>query len=132
MRFDEANQNAENALLKTLEEPPDNAKIILTASLENALLPTVTSRCEIIRLRPMPVEDLRKVLIEKRNLDDEDATRISHLAAGRVGYAFSLLETPEKAEKILSTAREGLELLTQNTRQRFRFAESFKDVKKTL
>lgn len=130
MRFEEANQNAENAILKTLEEPPENAKIILTASVENALLPTVTSRCEIIRLRPMAVEDLRKALIEKRNLNDESATRISHLAAGRVGYAVSLLETPEKAERILATAREGLELLTQNTRQRFRFAESFKDVKK--
>jgi len=130
LRFEEANQNAQNALLKTLEEPPENVKMILTASMENALLPTIISRCEVIRLRPMPLADLQKVLVDEWNADEEHAWRIAHLAAGRVGFAVNLLQNTEKADAILDTAREGLELLMQNTRQRFRFAENFKDVRK--
>lgn len=130
LRFDEANQNAQNALLKTLEEPPENVKMILTASMENALLPTILSRCEIIRLRPMPLADLQKILMDEWNADEEHAWRIAHLAAGRIGFAVSLLQNEEKADTILETAREGLELLSQNTRQRFRYAEKFKDVRK--
>lgn len=130
LRFEEANQNAENALLKTLEEPPEKAKIILTASDENSLLPTVLSRCECIRLRPQSAADLKKVLAEQRQVPDAEAERIAHLSCGSVGYAFSLLESPEKTEKILSVAREGIEIFSQNTRLRFRFAEGYRDVKK--
>ncbi len=130
LRFEEANQNAENALLKTLEEPPERAKIVLTANDENALLPTVVSRCECIRLRPQPADELKKVLTTRKQLPEAEAERIAHLACGSAGYAFSLLESPEKTERLLSIARDGIELFGENTRQRFRFAEDFRDVKK--
>jgi hypothetical protein len=78
----------------------------------------------------MPLADLQKILIDEWNADEEHAWRIAHLAAGRIGFAVSLLQNEEKADTILETAREGLELLSQNTRQRFRFAEKFKDVRK--
>ena len=58
LRFEEANINAQNALLKTLEEPAPLSKLLLTASNENALLPTISSRCEVIRLRPMAMPEL--------------------------------------------------------------------------
>ena len=50
-RFHEANVNTMNALLKTLEEPPKHALLILVADSPEQLLPTITSRCEILRLR---------------------------------------------------------------------------------
>ncbi len=54
LRFQEANDNAANALLKTLEEAPSYAVLILTADQAEGLLPTISSRCEVLRLRPCP------------------------------------------------------------------------------
>jgi DNA polymerase-3 subunit delta' len=51
--FEEANRQAANALLKTLEEPPQKVILILTAASSDSLLPTIVSRCEVIRLRPV-------------------------------------------------------------------------------
>lgn len=51
LRFQEANDNAANALLKTLEEAPSYAVLILTADNPEQLLPTIVSRCEVLRLR---------------------------------------------------------------------------------
>ena len=56
LRFQEANPNAANALLKTLEEAPAHVILLLTADTAEQLLPTIVSRCEILRLRPLPVE----------------------------------------------------------------------------
>ena len=52
LRFEEANIHAANALLKTLEEPSPSVVILLTAESAETLLPTVVSRCELLRLRP--------------------------------------------------------------------------------
>ncbi len=53
LRFQEANENAQNALLKTLEEPNPRVVLLVTADDPENLLPTITSRCELLRLRPM-------------------------------------------------------------------------------
>ena len=52
LRFQEANANAQNALLKTLEEAPARVVLLLTADSPDDLLPTIVSRCEVMRLRP--------------------------------------------------------------------------------
>ena len=56
LRFQEASEGAANALLKTLEEAPGHVILILTADNPEQLLPTITSRCEMLRLRPLPVD----------------------------------------------------------------------------
>jgi len=65
---DRATPEAQNALLKTLEEPPRQAVIILTASQTSSLLPTIVSRCQLIRLPPviesLPPEEMAKHLTE--------------------------------------------------------------------
>jgi DNA polymerase III subunit delta' len=55
LRFHEANESAANALLKTLEEAPSYAVLILTADNPEQLLPTIVSRCEVLRLRALKV-----------------------------------------------------------------------------
>ena len=130
LRFEEANLNAQNALLKTLEEPTPLSKLMLTASNENALLPTISSRCEVIRLRPMALDALAKKLEAARMMLPSDALRLSHLAGGRPGYALRLADNPDDADRIVSIASDGIELLGQGTVQRFAYAASFKDVKK--
>src|SRR5512147_1154253 len=64
LRFHEANDNAANALLKTLEEAPSYAVLLLTADNPEQLLPTILSRCEVLRLRPLKIEEV------KRDLED--------------------------------------------------------------
>jgi DNA polymerase-3 subunit delta' len=94
LRFHEANANAQNALLKTLEEPPGHALILLTADNAEQLPPTVGSRCEILRLRPLPVEDVARFL-EEQGVPAEQARLLAHLSGGRPGAALSTLRDPE-------------------------------------
>ena len=60
----------------------------------------------------------------------DEALRLSHLSGGRPGYALQLADNPDDAERIVSIASDGIELLGQGTIQRFAYAASFKDVKK--
>ena len=105
--FEEANASAQNALLKTLEEP--NPKVLLVVTVDDAenLLPTITSRCELLRLRPMAVDDLRAVL-SAGGAEESSANLIAHVSGGRPGYARRLVENPE----LLRSREEQLEELT--------------------
>ena len=65
LRFQEANPSAYNALLKTLEEAPTHAILLLTADSAEGLPPTIVSRCEVLRLRPLPVVQVETALLER-------------------------------------------------------------------
>ncbi len=89
-RFQEANDEAANALLKTLEEPPPSAVLILTADDPEALLPTILSRCEVLRLRPLPVEHV-ETFLKDHGADDAAARLIANISGGRPGLALGML-----------------------------------------
>src|SRR5215212_1179292 len=91
LRFHEANDNAANALLKTLEEAPSYAVLILTTDNAEQLLPTIVSRCEVLRLRPLRIEDVQQAL-ESRGIESSQARLIAHISGGRFGYALQLIE----------------------------------------
>lgn len=131
LRFEEANTNAQNALLKTLEEPPERSKLLVTASNENALLPTISSRCEVLRLRPMSLASLQSELEKRPDVADSlTARRAAHMAAGRVGYAFRLIDDPGEMDRIETIASDAIDLLKTDYRSRFAYASDFKDTKK--
>jgi len=92
LRFQETNDSAANALLKTLEEAPSYAVLILTADSPEQLLPTIVSRCEVLRLRPLKVEEVQKAL-EDKGFETNQARLIAHISGGRFGYARHLLES---------------------------------------
>ncbi len=98
LRFQEANDNAANALLKTLEEAPSYAVLLLTADNPEQLLPTIVSRCEILRLRPLPIAAIEADLIEQ-GVDAERARLLAHISGGRPGYARKLVEDGSLLEK---------------------------------
>src|SRR5512134_663810 len=98
LRFQEANDNAANALLKTLEEAPSYAVLILTADNPEQLLPTIVSRCEVLRLRPLKIEEIQKAL-ESRGIESGQAKLVAHISGGRFGYALRLVEEPSLLEK---------------------------------
>ncbi len=86
---DRMNVEAQNALLKTLEEPPGHSILILVASRPHVLLPTVRSRCLSIRFGPLPVDTLAAAL-RSRGFSAEEALARAALAGGRPGRALSL------------------------------------------
>jgi DNA polymerase-3 subunit delta' len=89
--FDEAQPRAQDALLKTLEEPPPNAVLVLMAQSAESLLPTITSRSQIINLRPVSLPLLRDVLVGRYGADAEQAEWLARLSAGRIGWAIAAL-----------------------------------------
>jgi DNA polymerase-3 subunit delta' len=83
------NEHGQNALLKTLEEPPGRAVLVLIASSAALLLPTVRSRCQVIRLDPLPAEAVARVLAA-RGLPAPRARELAALAEGSPGRALEL------------------------------------------
>ena len=86
---DRMNAEAQNALLKTLEEPPGAAVLILVASRPHLLLPTVRSRCFQLGFGPMPPQDLARALAA-RGMPDGEARARAALAEGRPARAAAL------------------------------------------
>ena len=125
LRFEEANQNAQNALLKTLEEPPPKVLILITAEDTESLLPTIVSRCEIVRLRPMATQALAQTLLEQQAAEASLAAQIARLAAGRPGIAIHLLHHPQERQKLYQTITDHLHLLSASVFERFALAERF-------
>lgn len=123
LRFEEATNQAQNALLKTLEEPPSQVILLLTAESAENLLPTITSRCEILRLRPLPLEFVRKGLQEKWGVSAEEAEILAHLSSGRPGYALSLYQQPEALKQRQKWISEQWGLLIADRVRRFAYAE---------
>ena len=100
---------AANALLKTLEEPPPEVTMILLAGSEDSLLPTIRSRCRVLELRPMPMLGLVEELVETRSLPQEEAEELARLSMGCLGWALGALDEPS----ILEKRRQDLERILQ-------------------
>lgn len=84
---DELNANAANALLKLLEEPPAGALLLLVAHRPGALLPTIRSRCRMLRLAPLGPDDLGRAVAQALGEAPADAAMLAELAGGSVGEA---------------------------------------------
>ncbi len=92
---DRMTEDAQSAFLKTLEEPPAGAVLILCAADEERLLPTVRSRCVRIRLGPVPVREVERIVVEAGVADAPLAARVARLSGGRPGLALALAGAPE-------------------------------------
>jgi DNA polymerase III subunit delta' len=122
--FQRATTQAMNALLKTLEEPQDKVVLLLTADALESLLPTIVSRCEVIRLRPASIASTGIYLQSEKGLSGDEAQFIAHLSGGRVGAALRFIEEPE----VLTRRRDALEtffgLFPVPRYERFKYADT--------
>lgn len=84
-----------HTLLKTLEEPPEGVIILLLAVDADSLLPTILSRCQMIPLRPLSVEEVSLALRDRWGLAPAAADALAGLANGRLGWAVRAHEHPE-------------------------------------
>jgi len=83
------NEQAQNCLLKTLEEPKTEAVIILVSEHPKLLLPTIVSRCQTIRFYPLGEKEIENYLISKGASPDK-AKEISRISLGQPGFALDL------------------------------------------
>lgn len=97
---DRLNEAAANSLLKVLEEPPDYALFILTAPHPARVLPTIVSRCQLLRLHPMLQTELATLLQQRFGLEPTAAYQIAGISEGRVGQAMRLASSPHALREI--------------------------------
>ena len=86
---------AQNCLLKTLEEPPENTYIILVTEHSEILLPTIISRCRIIRVKPWSEENILRVLSARGGKDPKRIKEAAALANGSIGEAIRYVDDEE-------------------------------------
>ena len=131
LRFHEANDSAANALLKTLEEAPSYAVLILTADTPEQLLPTIVSRCEVLRLRPLKLNEVQQAL-EDKGFEANQSKLIAHISGGRFGYARRLLES----ESMLGLREERLNdlqtLMSASRVEKFSYADKLSKDKDSM
>jgi len=90
---DDLNLNAANALLKVLEEPPQHTFLLLISHQPSRLLPTIRSRCRILRLGALSQIDIDAVLVtQKLEIDPAEIKALSTLSAGSAGEAIRMAQ----------------------------------------
>jgi DNA polymerase-3 subunit delta' len=112
------NEDAQAALLKTLEEPPTGVSLILCADSEEPLLPTIRSRCARLRLGPVGVRDVEDVLAEHGVTDPPLAARLARLSGGRPGVALAWARQPDLLQRRDELARVLLDLTAKGPADR--------------
>jgi len=117
------NDQAANALLKTLEEPPATTHLILTTANPTALLATIRSRCQIIRFAPIPAAKIETFLVETKGMTAPDAHLLAQTSRGSFGRALaSDVETYRERRDSMMTVLTAL-TLTGDRVQLLRSAE---------
>src|SRR5262245_62593844 len=102
---------AQNALLKTLEEPPSASVFVLVSSMPDALLPTVSSRCPRLRFGPLTPNEVARALVQEHGYAEQQARIAAAESDGSIGRALAsqsedLSEARDAAQRILEeTAR---------------------------
>lgn len=112
------NEDAQAALLKTLEEPPAGVTLILCADAEEPLLPTIRSRCARLRLGPVGTRDVEAILGENGVADAPLAARLARIAGGRPGLAIAWAREPNALRARDELSRSLLDLLDARPAER--------------
>lgn len=105
------NEDAQAALLKTLEEPPAGVTLVLCADAEEPLLPTIRSRCARLRMGPVGTRDIEAILGELGLADPPMAARLARISAGRPGLALAWADDPGALRTRGELTRSLLDLL---------------------
>lgn len=116
-------EEASNAMLKTLEEPPSFVTMILVADRAN-VLPTIASRCQLIRLRPLPRSQVIAALSAcTTELSPDAVALIAALSEGRIGWALQRAQSPQEIEQYRAQIEHLFAIQTQPRHRAFLWAE---------
>jgi DNA polymerase-3 subunit delta' len=116
---DMMNPQAQNAFLKTLEEPHENTLLILTSSNPTRFLSTILSRCQEIRFDILSTPEIEQALMEREDLPSNQASFLARLSAGSYSQARSLIgeDVQEMRNQIVNFLRMGLSRSRKNASQ---------------
>jgi DNA polymerase-3 subunit delta' len=114
------NKSAQNALLKTLEEPNEKVVLILVTQNENKMLPTIASRCQKIRFGLVADSEIEKII----PADNNDRQEILFWSIGRPGIAVELIKNNSELNYRRETLRELADMLSKNLNEKFTLAET--------
>lgn len=117
---------AANALLKTLEEPPEDTLMILTASDVTQVVPTIASRCQEVPLRPVPAAQIEAALVAEGAAPDR-ATLLARLAGGRPGWALAMLTDDAQLEARRKQLDQLEELIERGPAVRLAASQAYSD-----
>ena len=123
--FDEAETmsiEAANALLKTLEEPPDQVLLLLLTSNEDAILTTVRSRCRRLNLLPVSKVEIEHQLESLDKESPRHSERVARLSRGCLGWAITAIENPRILEDHEAQLDHLMEVCQGNLGQKFAYA----------
>ncbi|MCW5874921.1 MAG: hypothetical protein KIS88_09790 [Anaerolineales bacterium] len=123
LNFHHASEEAANALLKTLEEPNPSVVLCLTALDADSIPATVVSRCELVRLRPLPPAQLAPALQTRLGMDESQAQLLASVSQGLPGLALRLHADDTLMENRTNWLEAGRHLLGASRVERFAFAE---------
>lgn len=119
-----ANPSFANKILKTLEEPPAQVVLLLTAADRQQVLPTIISRCQVLELRPLDRETVAHALRAGWHADEQQADLLARLSNGRLGWAVAELAHPEHGAERAAQIDTLLGLLRADPIDRLALAES--------
>jgi DNA polymerase-3 subunit delta' len=125
---DDLNVNAANAVLKTLEEPPERGVLLLVSHAPGRLLPTIRSRCRRLAFPPLAEDQVAAILDQRAGLSTEEGVRLARMAKGAPGLALRLaaagaLEVDQTAHDILRSLPRTDDASLLALADRFRGAE---------
>jgi DNA polymerase-3 subunit delta' len=120
------NMEAQNCLLKTLEEAKGKTILILVTSQPERLLSTIFSRCQTIKFFPVPAKEIAQHLVGIGCLSKK-AEELADMADGKAGKAISDFKNPEKLEEEQKILNDLLKVISQNLAEKFAYAKSLKD-----
>lgn len=124
--FEAATDGASNALLKTLEEPPEKVVMLITAESAEQLLATIVSRCEVIRLGPVPRDILNAGIQSHWLVPPGEAELLTSLSGGRPGYCFDLHQKPDLMSQRKEWISDLTRLLSSRRVERFKYADQLR------
>ncbi len=128
-------REAANSLLKTLEEPPENNLLILTAESAKSLLATISSRCQIIPFFPLSLDEtVQVVLMHDKDMERETAVLLARLSEGSPGLAlmFHRMEMVETWKKVITVVRDSVNAEDGGISQLLKAAEDLANLKENL
>jgi DNA polymerase III subunit delta' len=123
--------DSQDALLKTLEEPPPGSVLVLVTSQPGSLLPTVRSRCPIVRFGPLSVVDVTAWLMRVDGLGEAEARAVAGVARGSLSAAREVASETAGAEGYRAAARRVLEQVAHTTDARERLSATSEIVGKS-
>ncbi|RMF60233.1 MAG: DNA polymerase III subunit delta' [Calditrichaeota bacterium] len=112
---------AANSLLKLLEEPPEGMRLVMISSRPNLLLPTITSRCQMVKFDPLSAAEIAQALVRDRGVDSAQAHLAARLASGSYRRAVELLD--EDLEEMQNLSLDFFRASVQNGYAQIHYVE---------